>query len=349
MLSPYLNIKHNLKYFTNLVLFDKRFIMESTKRKRIVLNLQDRLQLIERIDNGEHFNMVAQDYNIGRATVRDIYARKNEYIKYAQASDSMNAILQRKTMKRSEYPLLDIHLYNWFKEQRNSGIPLTKKRFIEQAFKLNRKLGLNENFKASEKWFLRFKSRHGIETLNFPSEPSSKINFEQTMSTAITENYTSDVNYIKIEPIEEDVTTESLEIKNSTSNMTFDCVTPFYESKQPDTVENDLIDVKIEPVDGEYIITEHMEIKDELITEDSLPNLSFRCDSPSYINEQPSCSRQNNVKVTSETEDAFLIQFKTFLTNEMRSIKSRNIVQKLKIDIMKLVYQAKQADKSLTE
>lgn len=83
-------------------------------RKRVVLSLPQRLELIGRLNNGEKFSDLAREFNIGRVTIRDIYKRRHEYLKFVQNADSFNAVLQRKTLARTSLHELDQAVYKWY-------------------------------------------------------------------------------------------------------------------------------------------------------------------------------------------------------------------------------------------
>lgn len=274
------------------------------KRKRVLLTLEARLELIERINNGENFLTVAKEYNIGRATIRDIYARKDEYINFARNSDSFNAALRRKTLKRSSLHVLDTKLYNWFKDQRNSGITVTKAALVENACRIHTELGITETFLASDGWIHGFKGRHGIENLDTPGENMPETCFEQALDTSSIENISSNnINFVKMEPSDE---VENIETY------------PYFET-------NDTLQVKY-----------------ELKPEDSMANVAPEPDPP-FCEERPSCSTS---KVT-EIKDDQLEQFSTFLMNEIRSIKSKKILRKLRLNIMGLVCDAQEEDDNI--
>ena len=83
-------------------------------------------------------------------------------------------ILQkRKTLKNSSNPKLDEALYFWFLQKRSIHLPITDEVLIEKAIWFNQQLMGNSNFKASNGWLNRFKSRHGIRCLKVTGEKLS--------------------------------------------------------------------------------------------------------------------------------------------------------------------------------
>ena len=48
------------------------------KRKRVTLNIQQKLRIIERIEHGERASVLAVEYNIGSSTISDIKQAKDK-------------------------------------------------------------------------------------------------------------------------------------------------------------------------------------------------------------------------------------------------------------------------------
>lgn len=140
------------------------------KRKRVLLTLDTKLRLIERLENGESFTKLAKEYNIGKTTIRDIFYKKQEYVNFAINSDSYATLNKRKTLKKSSYHELDMAVFKWFQEKRTKGELVTKSMLIVNAHRLHKELGMVEPFSASDGWVSGFKGRHGIESLEVPGE-----------------------------------------------------------------------------------------------------------------------------------------------------------------------------------
>jgi hypothetical protein len=145
----------------------------SQKRKRVVLSIQQKLEIIEKLEKGHLVKVLAKDYGIGEQTVRDLKKKKNELISFACASDSSSGMKKRKTMKKSTYDELDKAMVQWFSQQRAQGNPINGLICAEKAKFFFEALGLEGNFDASSGWLTRFKQRHGIRELQIQGESLS--------------------------------------------------------------------------------------------------------------------------------------------------------------------------------
>ncbi|CAH0729636.1 unnamed protein product, partial [Brenthis ino] len=76
-------------------------------------------------------------------------------------------------MKKSQNELLEEALYCWFLQKRSTGQPISGPLLCEKALQLNKKIGSDESFVASNGWLYRFKSRHGIRELEIQGEKMS--------------------------------------------------------------------------------------------------------------------------------------------------------------------------------
>lgn len=140
------------------------------KRKRILLTVEEKLKIIERVEQGEDAMKLADEYNVGKTTIRDILNKKNEYLYFALNSDSYSCVRNRKTLKKSMNPELDRAVFEWFQEKRVRGESVTRQALVEAAQRLHKHMGFAEPFLASKGWLHGFKGRHGIENLEIPGE-----------------------------------------------------------------------------------------------------------------------------------------------------------------------------------
>lgn len=168
------------------------------KRKRLVLGLDQKLEIIKRLRKGETATSLAQIYGVGRTTVNDIKrdAEKIEqHVSMMQRTDGN--VKSRKTMKPAKYEQLDNAMYQWFIQARSQGIPLTGPIIMTKAGEMNKKLDADLNFKASVGWLDKFKFRHGIRQLDISGEKLSANGeiideFKNLLSSKI-----SDLNLVK--------------------------------------------------------------------------------------------------------------------------------------------------------
>ncbi|XP_003748676.1 jerky protein homolog-like [Galendromus occidentalis] len=76
-------------------------------------------------------------------------------------------------MKTAENELLDAALFLWFLQKRHIGFPLSGPIICAKALELYPKLGGTRDFRASNGWLQKFKSRHGIRELEVQGESLS--------------------------------------------------------------------------------------------------------------------------------------------------------------------------------
>ncbi|KAL1768155.1 tigger transposable element-derived protein 2 [Sigmodon hispidus] len=132
------------------------------KRKRVVLTIKDKLDIIKKLEEGNSFKRLSVVYGIGESTVRDIKKNKDRIINYANSSDPTCGVSKRKSMKSSTYEELDRVMIEWFNQQKTDGIPVSGTVCAKQAKFFFDALGMEGDFNASSGWLTRFKQRHGI-------------------------------------------------------------------------------------------------------------------------------------------------------------------------------------------
>lgn len=146
----------------------------ATKRKRVVLSIQDKLKVIEMLDKSVSFAIIMEKFGIGKSTVSDIKKNKAKIIAFSQEMVDMGMQKQAEVMKISDDRRLDQAVFLWFRQKRAEGIPISGPLLCEKALELSRILGGEESqFKASERWKWVFCKRHGIRQLSFQGEKLS--------------------------------------------------------------------------------------------------------------------------------------------------------------------------------
>lgn len=166
----------------------------ATKRKRVVLTLEDKLEVAQDREAGkiscfplltfngrtkklftltfsssEGFSVdtIAEKFNIGASTVSEICKRRFE-IEQALEKNKMNGVLKnRKTLREPSKPVVETELYNWYLDQ---DVKPTQNDLIEKAKEINVQLNQEEGDEDEEEcwnptkgWLFRFKERYGIK------------------------------------------------------------------------------------------------------------------------------------------------------------------------------------------
>jgi len=142
----------------------------TSKRKRNVLTVEKKIEILGKLDKGETSSSLATFYNVGKATISDIKKNRESITSFVSTMDSADGAKKRKVMMDARDTNLDAALSTWFTQKRSLGEPISGPLLCEKALDLNEKLGGLEDFKASSGWLNRFKSRHGIRELKIQGE-----------------------------------------------------------------------------------------------------------------------------------------------------------------------------------
>lgn len=143
------------------------------KRKRNVLTIEQKMEILKQFENKISVAMLAKIYNIGKQTVRDIVKKKSELQSFVAKADSAKAISDRKSLKGSTFRELDDAMTKWFLQKRSMGVPISGPMCARQAEKFHEQLKIKGTFSASSGWLYRFKKRHGIRELAVQGEKLS--------------------------------------------------------------------------------------------------------------------------------------------------------------------------------
>nr|XP_031848459.1 jerky protein homolog-like [Nomia melanderi] len=194
----------------------------ASKRKRVVLSIKTKHEIIQKLENGESAAKLAKIYGIGKATITGIKNQKDAIENYLLQADTFDVPINRKSMMVPKYKNVDDAVFQWFLQNREKGVPISGPILCEKALEFNEKLKGNPNFKASSGWLEKFKSRHGIRELNVSGEKLSTDN-------VIEENLTTDLHKFLIEKVyalqnmhnenERDLTCTTLQQKHLTSQQ----------------------------------------------------------------------------------------------------------------------------------
>lgn len=144
-----------------------------SKRKRTVLSINQKLEIIKKSENGHTVKSLMREYEIGDQTVRDIIKKKQKLLEFAGTSDNPKGMCSRKTMKTSTYEDLDKAMVLWFNQQRAAGIPVSGAVCAAKAKYFFEQLKLPGDFNASSGWLTRFKQRYGIRQITVQGEKLS--------------------------------------------------------------------------------------------------------------------------------------------------------------------------------
>lgn len=125
------------------------------KRKKITLSIEQKVQIIQKIDDGVRANRLAFDYGVSNSAITYIKSQKDEIL--AAVSNTFHEA-KKKTLHKPEFPEMEEQLYGWILKQREKKCAISGPILMAKAMQI---------FSVSE--------------CNEPTEPKPSISY----STAI--------------------------------------------------------------------------------------------------------------------------------------------------------------------
>ena len=132
------------------------------KRKRQELDLKTRFEVIKysQANPQESARKLPDKFLCGKTQIQSILLKKEETLKAFEANSSSNT--KRSRGARNEE--IDNRLLDWFRKARSKNMPITGPMLQEKAMQIAQGLDISQDeFKASNGWLDRFKSRNGIK------------------------------------------------------------------------------------------------------------------------------------------------------------------------------------------
>lgn len=137
-------------------------VLRGTKRKHNTISIQDKVDVLKKLDCGVPVRHLCATYSIGRTTVIDIKRQKEKILQFYTNSDSKKQMSFRKTMKDVKSTEHDRIMLEWYKQRKSDGFNLSSSMFKEQAKLFHEELKLEYKYDYNNGWLSRFKKRHGI-------------------------------------------------------------------------------------------------------------------------------------------------------------------------------------------
>lgn len=141
------------------------------KRKRINLTINQKLEIIQKLESGMSVAHICEQYGIKKQTVSDIKKNKSKINKFTLMCDVGENSNPRKRMKLARETSLEEAILKWYGQQRSCGVPVRAVELKSAAIKLANHM--NIPFRASDGWLWRFRKRHGIMNKRIYGEASS--------------------------------------------------------------------------------------------------------------------------------------------------------------------------------
>jgi transposase len=155
----------------------------------LLKTIEQKLEAVKQIKNGEILRSVAEDFGVGISTVSD-------WVKLKSKLEHSSKMPNRKTMKTTEYKKLNEALYLWFTQQREKGTRLSGPIIQGKAKMVAKMMEQCKSFTASSDWLDRRKTQYGVRHLNICGEKLSAdegaVNVFKTEFKPMIQGYTSD-------------------------------------------------------------------------------------------------------------------------------------------------------------
>ncbi|XP_029175057.1 jerky protein-like [Nylanderia fulva] len=133
---------------------------EHSKQTR--LSIEDRVKILERLDNGEKAVSLAPEYKVSTSAIANIKRSKENLLKQRNSLIMCQGKTSKKRCTGVENSRLDQMLYEWYIAERDIGTHVTGPMLRKKALQLNKTLNGPETFKASAGFLNKFKERHDI-------------------------------------------------------------------------------------------------------------------------------------------------------------------------------------------
>ena len=135
--------------------------------KRVCLNIEQKTEVLKELDEGISAKAISEKYRISVHTVFKIKRQREVITRHAVTLKITEGnVRKRKSMKQPANRELENRIYDWFKQKRSQGIPISGLMVQEKALQINTELGSDTSFTASSGWLRNFKARHGIRQLS---------------------------------------------------------------------------------------------------------------------------------------------------------------------------------------
>lgn len=126
------------------------------KQKRKAFTLQEKYDIIKKIQRGVKQSEICRDLGTSKSTIATMWKEKQKIL---ESYEKESAKVKR--IKKSAYDVVDRGLLKWFTQQRLQNVPISGRVLQEKASELGSMIQQSE-FNCSRSWIERFKKRHNI-------------------------------------------------------------------------------------------------------------------------------------------------------------------------------------------
>ena len=132
-------------------------------RKYTSLTIQQRIEILIKIQEGQSKKDILKEYKIAQSTLFKIEKNKAKLLNYLDNTESDKTIESKKRIRVSNYEKTSKLLYNWYLIKNTSGFNVKLSDFKLKALKINDKINGPKEFQCSNGWIDRFKEKYDIE------------------------------------------------------------------------------------------------------------------------------------------------------------------------------------------
>lgn len=153
-------------------------LTKSNRRKRrAVLRLEHKLEVINQLEKGLSERAVAQIFNVSRSQIHRISGRRNEVRAFSKQKIFQPSA--KHLANTARYPELENAVFEWFSEMSDQSeyrkaMPLTRSIIVERALCEAKRLGIDK-FYASNGWYRNWKKRFCIPDTVQPGNEAGNI------------------------------------------------------------------------------------------------------------------------------------------------------------------------------
>ncbi|XP_051820496.1 tigger transposable element-derived protein 4 [Antechinus flavipes] len=135
-------------------------------RKKKSLSIEEKIDIINAVESGKKKAEIAAKYGIKKNSLSSIMKNKNKIL---EAFESLRFDPKRKRLRTAFYTDLEEALMRWYRISQCLNVPVNGPMLRLKANDFAQKLGHND-FKCSNGWLDRFKSRYGLVFRSQPVE-----------------------------------------------------------------------------------------------------------------------------------------------------------------------------------
>lgn len=95
------------------------------KRKRTVLSIETKLEILKKIDQGGSLASIAEEFVVGKSTIYDLKASRQKIMKFVAETQNEKCLKKRCTVRKADDDAFDKAIHLWFMQERHKGTPIS--------------------------------------------------------------------------------------------------------------------------------------------------------------------------------------------------------------------------------